>query len=201
MSTIWCDEARAAPDSCFASWRKASYLVESGDLRRLRSGLITVGGNMAMKGARATDTIGRRRLLGGGLAAGALAGVGLRLQRARADSPVALTLAVWGAQTEEDAFKSVIDKYQALHPNVTIRLEMNGNSMQSCVRQVQQFGHGDWVVSVEPLVSRGRSRAVGRSSAAPQGRARQLLAASRPASILRDWPGGCPARRGIRPAD
>jgi multiple sugar transport system substrate-binding protein len=41
-----------------------------------------------------------------------------------------LTLAVWGAQAEEEAFKSVIDKYQALHPNVTIRLEVNGNSMQ-----------------------------------------------------------------------
>ena len=49
---------------------------------------------------------------------------------ARADSPVALTLSVWGAQAEEEAFKSVIDKYQALHPNVTIRLEVNGNSMQ-----------------------------------------------------------------------
>jgi ABC-type glycerol-3-phosphate transport system substrate-binding protein len=72
---------------------------------------------MAMKGARATDTIGRRGLLRGGLA-----GAGLRLRRARADSPVALTLAVWGAQAEEDVFKSVIDKYQALHPNVTIRL-------------------------------------------------------------------------------
>jgi multiple sugar transport system substrate-binding protein len=61
---------------------------------------------------------------------GGLAGAGLRLRRARADSPVALTLAVWGAQAEEDVFKSVIDKYQALHPNVTIRLEVNGNSMQ-----------------------------------------------------------------------
>jgi ABC-type glycerol-3-phosphate transport system substrate-binding protein len=86
---------------------------------------------MAVKGARATDTtIGRRGLLGGGLAAGALAGAGLRPRRARADSPVALTLAVWGAQAEEEAFKSVIDKYQALQPNVTIRLEVNGNSMQ-----------------------------------------------------------------------
>jgi len=83
-----------------------------------------------MKGARATDTIGRRGLLRGGLAAAALAGAGLRLRRARADSPVALTLAVWGAQAEEEAFKSVIGKYQALHPNVTIRLEVNGNSMQ-----------------------------------------------------------------------
>jgi hypothetical protein len=33
-----------------------------------------------------------------------------------------LTLSVWGAQAEEEAFKSVIDKYQVLHPNVTIRL-------------------------------------------------------------------------------
>ena len=49
--------------------------------------------------------------------------------------------------------------------------------------------------------SRGRSRVVGRSSAAPRGRARQLLVASPPASIPRDWAGGYPARRDIRPAD
>ena len=59
---------------------------------------------MAIKGARAPDTIGRRGLLRGGLATGTLAGAGLRPRRARAESPVALTLAVWGAQAEEEAF-------------------------------------------------------------------------------------------------
>ncbi len=74
--------------------------------------------------------IGRRRLLTSGIAAAAaLAGTRLR-QQAYAQSPVTLTLAVWGAQAEEDAFKSIVDKYRALHPNVTIRLEVNGNAMQ-----------------------------------------------------------------------
>ena len=50
--------------------------------------------------------------------------------RARAQSPVTLTLSVWGAQAEQDAFNAVISKYQMLHPNVTVRLEVNGNSMQ-----------------------------------------------------------------------
>jgi ABC-type glycerol-3-phosphate transport system substrate-binding protein len=56
-----------------------------------------------------------------------LAGLG---RRAHSQSPVTLTLAVWGAQAEEDAFNAIVDKYQALHPNVTIRLEVNGNAMQ-----------------------------------------------------------------------
>jgi ABC-type glycerol-3-phosphate transport system substrate-binding protein len=37
---------------------------------------------------------------------------------------------VWGAQAEQDAFKAIVDKYQALYGNVTIRLEVNGNAMQ-----------------------------------------------------------------------
>jgi len=73
--------------------------------------------------------VGRRRLLTIGIAAAALAGTGFG-RRAHAQSPVSLTLAVWGSQTEEDAFKAIIDKYQTLHPNVTIRLEVNGNAMQ-----------------------------------------------------------------------
>jgi hypothetical protein len=60
------------------------------------------------------------------------------------------------------------------------------------------FGWCRWRTS---RVSRDRSRAAGRSSATPQGRVRQSLAASLPASILQDWLGECRARRGIRPAD
>jgi multiple sugar transport system substrate-binding protein len=74
--------------------------------------------------------IGRRSLLTTGIAAAAgLAGMGLG-RRAHTQSPVTLTLAVWGAQAEEDAFKAIVDHYQKLHPNVTIRLEVNGNAMQ-----------------------------------------------------------------------
>ena len=50
-------------------------------------------------------------------------------------------------------------------------------------------------------VGRGRSRAAGRSSGAHRGRARPSLAASPPASILRDCAGGWSTRRDIRPAD
>jgi multiple sugar transport system substrate-binding protein len=68
----------------------------------------------------------RRRMLQGGLAAGAL----LAGTRARAQSAVALTLAVWGGQAEQDAFNALINEYQTRHPNVTVRLEVNGNSGQ-----------------------------------------------------------------------
>src|SRR6516162_2327686 len=84
---------------------------------------------MAIDGRRSRAGIGRRRLLTSGIAAAAIAGTGLD-RRARAQSPVTLTLAVWGAQAEEDAFKAIVDKYQAFHPKVTIRLEVNGNAMQ-----------------------------------------------------------------------
>src|SRR5271166_4761781 len=60
------------------------------------------------------------------------------------------------------------------------------------------------MVSSEPVVNllcQSRSRAVGRSSPDPRGRVRQSLTPSPPAAILRGWPGGCPARRGILPAD
>ena len=69
--------------------------------------------------------IGRRGFLGGGLGLGAA-----QARRARAQAPVTLTLSVWGAQAEQDAFNALISRYQSLHPNVTIRLEVNGNSMQ-----------------------------------------------------------------------
>jgi multiple sugar transport system substrate-binding protein len=67
----------------------------------------------------------RRRLLQAGLAAGSLL-----TGRARAQAAVAMTLAVWGGHAEQDAFNAVIGRYQALHPNVTIRLEVSGNSAQ-----------------------------------------------------------------------
>ena len=84
---------------------------------------------MTDNGRRSRAGIGRRRLLISGITAAALAGTRMG-RRAHAQSPVALTLAVWGAQAEEDAFKSIVDKYHALHPSVTIRLEVNGNAMQ-----------------------------------------------------------------------
>jgi multiple sugar transport system substrate-binding protein len=70
----------------------------------------------------------RRDLLGGSAAAGAV--LAHQARRARAQEPVTLTLAVWGDQAQQDAFNAVIDKYHALHPNVTIRLEVSGFSGQ-----------------------------------------------------------------------
>jgi len=67
----------------------------------------------------------RRRVLQTTAAAGLFAST-----RAHAQAPVAMTLAVWGGQAEQDAFNNLIRKYQALHSNVTIRLEVNGNSGQ-----------------------------------------------------------------------
>jgi multiple sugar transport system substrate-binding protein len=67
----------------------------------------------------------RRDLLSGSAAAGAVLA-----HRARAQEPITLTLAVWGDQAQQDAFNAVIDKYHALHPNVTIRLEVSGFSGQ-----------------------------------------------------------------------
>ena len=69
--------------------------------------------------------MGRRAVLGAGLALGTT-----HAWLAHAQSPVILTLSVWGAQAEQDAFNALISRYQSLHPNVTIRLEVNGNSMQ-----------------------------------------------------------------------
>ena len=82
-----------------------------------------------MNGAHRVRFAGRRRFLRASLATGA-ALAGAYLARARAQSPLTLTLSVWGAQAEQYAFNAVIKKYQALHPNVTVRLEVNGNSMQ-----------------------------------------------------------------------
>jgi hypothetical protein len=68
-----------------------------------------LGGNIAADGRRSLAGIGRRRLLTSGIAA-ALASAGLKRQ-ARSQLPVTLTLAVWGSQTEEEAFNAIVDKY------------------------------------------------------------------------------------------
>ena len=50
--------------------------------------------------------------------------------RARAQTAVTLTFTAWGAAAEEAAFRAAIARYQALHPNVTINLELSGGSSQ-----------------------------------------------------------------------
>ena len=74
-----------------------------------------------------TTMIGRRSLIAAG-AAGALLPAA---RPARAQTPVALTMTVWGAQAEEEAFNAAIARYKALRPEVTIKLEVNGNSGQA----------------------------------------------------------------------
>ena len=69
--------------------------------------------------------LGRRTLLGGA------GGVVLGARRGRAQTPVMLNMVVWGAQAEEDAFKAVAARYTALHPNITIRVDVSGSVMQS----------------------------------------------------------------------
>ncbi|MFC0408710.1 ABC transporter substrate-binding protein [Roseomonas elaeocarpi] len=76
---------------------------------------------------------GRRALLGAGLGAGlAAATAGWRPARAQGTSQAAVTLnfAVWGNRAEEEAFQALIKRYTDAHPNVTIRLEVNGSSTQ-----------------------------------------------------------------------
>jgi ABC-type glycerol-3-phosphate transport system substrate-binding protein len=78
----------------------------------------------------ARDPLSRRRVLCGGLAAATALNTAILRRPARAQTSVTLTMAVWGAQAEQDAFNAVIRKYQAQRPNVTIRMEVNGNSGQ-----------------------------------------------------------------------
>jgi ABC-type glycerol-3-phosphate transport system substrate-binding protein len=52
-------------------------------------------------------------------------------RKARAQTPTTLTMTVWAAQAEEDAFNAVIARYTQLHPDVTIRMEVNGNAPQT----------------------------------------------------------------------
>jgi ABC-type glycerol-3-phosphate transport system substrate-binding protein len=71
-----------------------------------------------------TSVLSRRGLLAGS-AVLPLAG------RARAQAPVTLTMTVWGAQAEEEAFNAAIARYKEVRPNVTVRLEVNGNAGQA----------------------------------------------------------------------
>lgn len=69
-------------------------------------------------------TVLRTALAGGGLVAGA------RWRPGRAQTPVALTLAVWGAQAEQDAFNALIERFTAQNPAVTVKLEVSGSAGQ-----------------------------------------------------------------------
>ena len=68
--------------------------------------------------------LGRRALLGTA-ATGVVAG-----RAARAQTPQTLTMAVWASEAEDAAFRAVIAKYVALHPDVSIRLEVGGAGQQ-----------------------------------------------------------------------
>jgi ABC-type glycerol-3-phosphate transport system substrate-binding protein len=68
---------------------------------------------------------GRRTLLAG--AATSL----LAPRLARAQTPITLTMAVWAAQAEEEAFNAAIARYKAVRPEVTIKLEVSGNAGQT----------------------------------------------------------------------
>ena len=120
-------------------------------------------------------TLGRRALLGAG-AAGAVLG---RRRAARAQTPVTLTMTVWAAQAEEEAFNAAIAKYRALHPEVTIKLEVNGNAVQ-VYQQVDTRLAGRQA----PDIFRVQYQQIGRYAAA--------RAADRPEQIYR-----CRVRGGI----
>ena len=68
--------------------------------------------------------LGRRALLGTA-AAGVVAG-----RAARAQAPRTLTMAVWANEAEEAAFRAAIARYAALHPDVSIKLEVGGTGTQ-----------------------------------------------------------------------
>lgn len=67
------------------------------------------------------DSIGRRGLL---LGASALAGVAARPRRAAAQAPVQLSMAVWGAKAEQDAYNAAIARFRQRRPEVQVRLEV-----------------------------------------------------------------------------
>ena len=68
--------------------------------------------------------LGRRTLLGTA-AAGVVAG-----RPARAQAPRTITMAVWANEAEDGAFRAAIAKYTALHPDVSIKLEVGGTGPQ-----------------------------------------------------------------------
>jgi multiple sugar transport system substrate-binding protein len=69
-------------------------------------------------------TFGRRTLVKAGLGTGAALVAGGRVRRGMAQTPTKLTMAVWGGSAEVDAYNQVIARYQAINPNVTVRLEV-----------------------------------------------------------------------------
>ena len=71
----------------------------------------------------------RRTFLRAGLAGGALIASPL-WRPARAQAPTTLTLAVWGAQAEQDAFNAIIQRFVARNPGVSIRLDVSGSAAQ-----------------------------------------------------------------------
>jgi multiple sugar transport system substrate-binding protein len=81
-----------------------------------------------MTSTSSTPKFGRRSMIAAAAAAGTLLPAA---RRARAQGAVTLTMTVWAAQAEEEAFNAVIARYKALHPEVTIRMEVNGNSTQT----------------------------------------------------------------------
>ncbi len=117
-----------------------------------------------------------------------IAGVGASLpsiRAARAQTPVTLTMTVWAAQAEEEAFQAVIARYKALHPEVTIRMDVNGNAMQA-YQQVDTR-----------LAGQAGSRSLPRASTSQVGRyasASRAIARSRATTSTR------PTRRDFGPA-
>lgn len=77
--------------------------------------------NVTLQGVR----LGRRALLGTGAAATLIGG-----RAARAQAETTLTMAVWAADAERAAFEAAIAKYQQLHPEVAVKMEVSGAGTQ-----------------------------------------------------------------------
>ena len=77
---------------------------------------------------RPTTLPGRRTVLRTALGGGLVAGTTWR--PARAQAPVTLTLAVWGAQAEQDAFNALIERFTARNPGVAVKLDVSGSAGQ-----------------------------------------------------------------------
>ena len=83
---------------------------------------------------------GRRTILRTGLAGGAMV-AGARWRPAAAQAPTTLTLAVWGAQAEQDAFNAIADRFNAQNPGVTVKLEVNGSAQHYQIVDTKLAGH------------------------------------------------------------
>ncbi len=109
---------------------------------------------MTLSNGIPTSKISRRGFLGAGLAVGASS---LLPVRAWGQKAVTLTFAVWGNRSEEEAFRKLIDGYMAQHPNVTIKLELNGNQTQLVQRVDTRLAGGQ-----APDIFRVKYQEVGR---------------------------------------